>query len=273
MNVPVCLELPERSLNKQDVLMTKTIFNLFAGMMLAACIVCLCGVAGAATSVSILPSVETVTPGEEFTLNIFVRPDTQIAGIQLDLISDCSLVTIESVEEGDLFSSTGSPVMFNPGTIDSIEGTITDLNGILMMEGSTAEEGTFCTIKLTASEDTGTCQLRIENIVVGDKNGNELDAVTYDALVSISDETENSDKNNDNDDDSTIIVKQNANTDLQVNEKETTLQSAQDTAENTDTQEPVSIPEAESNTSSVSILAVTAIAFLALAYVLDRKRK
>ena len=243
---------------------------------------CLCAVASATTSVSILPSVDTVTPGESFTLDIYVRPDTQVAGIQLDLDYDASLVSIENIEEGDFLSSTGSPVMFNPGTIDNNQGTATQIYGTLIMGDGTSDEGTFCTIKLKASEATGTCQIRIENIVVGDKQGDELDAVTYDALVSVSDETETSDRNNDNDDgeELNIVARQEENTDTSSTEKaspaieeETALQSVQDTVENMETQETASAPETKNSRSNISILAVAAIAFLALAFVLDRKRK
>ncbi len=245
---------------------------------------CLCTVASAATSVSILPSVDTVAPGESFTLDIYVRPDTQVAGVQLDLDYDASLVSIESIEEGDFLSSTGSPVMFNPGTIDNNQGTATQIYGTLIMGDGTSDEGTFCTIKLKASEATGTCQIRIENIVVGDKQGDELDAVTYDALVSVSDETETSDRNNDNDDgeELNIVVRQEENTDTSSTEKaspaieeeeETSLQSVEDIAEPAAIQEATSAPESESSSSNVSILAAAAVAFLALAFVLDRKRK
>jgi hypothetical protein len=262
--------------------MTRNIPNFFTGIVLVTCIFCLCGAANAATSVSILPSVETVTPGEDFTLDVYVKPDTLVAGVQFDLDFDGSLVAIESIEEGDLFSSTGSPVMFNPGTIDNDNGTATLIYGTIIMGDGTSDEGTFCTIKLKASEKTGNCQIRIENIVVGDKQGDELEAITYDAMVSISDEIETSDRDNDNNDNTELntIARQDDNTDSSVNEEtgsvteeETTFQSVQDTTENTESQETVSAPESESNTSNISIIAVAAIVFLALAIVLDRKRK
>ncbi|WP_196214057.1 cohesin domain-containing protein [Methanolobus vulcani] len=254
--------------------MTRNIRNFFTGIVLVACIFCLCGAANAATSVSILPSVETVAPGEEFTLDVYVKPDTQIAALQFDLNSDCSLVMVKAVEEGNLFSNTGSAVFFRPGIIDSENKTVFQVYGAIMGGDGTSDEGTFCTIKLKASEETGNCQIRITNIVVGDKQGDELDVITYDAMVSISDEIATSDRDNDNDDDTelNIIEKQDDNTDSSVNE-ETIFQSVQDTAESTESQEIISAPESEGNTSNISILAVAAIVFLALAIVLDRKRK
>jgi hypothetical protein len=250
------------------------------GIIMVICILCLCGVASAATSVSILPSVETVAPGEQFTLDVYVKPDTQVAGLQFDLEFDSSLVTIESIEEGDFFSSTGYPVMFNPGTIDNDSGTATQIYGTLIMGDGTSDEGTFCSIGMKASEETGTSQIRIENIVVGDDKGDELDAVTYDAMVSISDEIDTTNKDNVDGTDLKIVVRQDANTNSSANEEitpaaeeENTLQSVQDTTDNTDAQETVPAPETTSSASNISILAVAAIAFLALAYVLDRKRK
>ncbi|ETA67024.1 cohesin domain-containing protein [Methanolobus tindarius DSM 2278] len=259
--------------------MTGKTLNLF-GIILVACVICLCGVVSAATSVSVLPSVETVAPGEEFTLDVYIKPDTLVAGVQFDLNYDCSLVSIGSIEEGDFLSSTDSPVMFNPGNIDNDEGVTTEIYGTLIMGDGTSDEGTFCTIKLKASEETGTCQIRIENIILGDNQGDEIDAVTYDALISISEE-EISDRDNDNEEGTelNIIDREDDNVDspvgegtVQTAEEKTTLQSIQDTAESTETQQ-TSAPEAESSTSNISILTVAAITFLALAYVLDRKRK
>ncbi|WMW24651.1 cohesin domain-containing protein [Methanolobus sediminis] len=260
--------------------MTGKFLTFFTSIIMVVCILCLSGTASASTSVSVLPSVETVAPGEEFALNIYVKPDTQVAGIQFDLEFDSSLVTIKSIEEGDFFSSTGSPVMFNPGTFDNDGGTATQIYGTLIMGDGTSEEGTFCSIAMKASEETGTSQIRIENIVVGDDKGDELDAVTYDAMVSISDEIDTTNKDNGDGTDLKIVVRQDENTDSPANEQitpaaeeETTLQSVQDTTDNTDAQETASAPETTSSTSNISILAVAAIAFLALAYVLDRKRK
>ncbi|SDF79950.1 Cohesin domain-containing protein [Methanolobus vulcani] len=260
--------------------MTGKFLNFATGIIMVICILCLCGVASAATSVSILPSVETVAPGEQFTLDVYVRPDTQVAGLQFNLEFDSSLLNIESIEEGDFFSSTGSPVMFNPGTIDNDGGTATQIYGTLIMGDGTSDEGTFCSIVMKASEETGTSQIRIENIVVGDDKGDELNAVTYDSMVSISDETDTTNKDNGDGTDLKIVVKQDVNANSSANEEstpaaeeETTLQSVQDTTDSTDTKKSVPAPEAESGTSNISILAVAAVTFLALAYVLDRKRK
>ena len=242
----------------------------------------------AASSISILPSVETTAPGGEFTLDISVKPDTQIAALQLDLEYDSSLLTIESIEEGDLFANTGSPVMFNPGDIDSTEGTVSQIYGTLIMGEGTSEEGDLCRIKFVAAEGTGNCHLRINNVIMGDLQGNELDVITYDAVVSISDEAiivdeaAPSDKNEYDETGLKTIENQGIETesgsestedpDSEV-EEETTLQSTPDTAEENDLQEVASVPEAERNTSNISIIAIIAVAFLTLAYILDKKRK
>lgn len=268
--------------------MTEKISRLITGMLIfMSCLACLTVTACAASSISILPSVETVVPGEEFTLDISVRPDTEIAALQLDIEYDASLLTIESIEEGDLFANTGSPVMFNPGTIDNTAGTVSQIYGTLIMGEGTSEEGNLCRIKLVAAEDTGSCNLRIKNVILGDTQGNELDVITFDSLVSISDETESSEQDEVDETELNIIKNPetetkpeseadiNQNTDTEV-EEETTLQSTPEIIEENDAQKVVSAPEAESdtaNTPNVSIVAIVAIAFLALAYILDRKRK
>ena len=252
-------------------------------VLVASCLILLSSVTVAATSVSILPSTQTVSPGEEFSLEIYVKPDTPIASLQLSLNYDSSLVTINNIEEGDLFTTSGLPVMFRPGNYES-DGTISEIFSVLMKEGNVANEGIFCTINLEAESDYGPCQLRITNLVLGDEQGKELPATTFDSIISITDSSGTFEEINDNKKDAdenelNIIQAQDDNTESLNSEQdsinneneEMVLASTPDQAES----DIVEAKEPGFDNSKISnwiTLILIAIAFFEIAYFLDRKK-
>ncbi len=124
-----------------------------------------------ATVVS-LSAPNQVNPGAEFSVNILVQPGTAIAGVQFDLTFDSSLVTVDSVEEGQLLSQGVATTYFNPGVIDNVAGNIDGVVGAIITPGQTVStEATFATVTLTAGAGSGTCLLTLSNVVVGDING------------------------------------------------------------------------------------------------------
>ena len=120
------------------------------------------------TFVNISPPSQSVSTGDTFTINITVNPTEPIAGMQFDLSFNSSLLTANSVLEGDLFH--GFTTYFNSGTIDNTNGTITDVCGVAIM-GNTSTPGTFAVINFTAKTTDGTSPINLSNVVVGDPNG------------------------------------------------------------------------------------------------------
>ena len=118
--------------------------------------------AAAETLVSINPPTENVANEETFTINISIDPDTSIAGAQLDLSFNASLLSAESVTEGDLLNQNGASTYFSPGTIDNTAGTITGVAGAIITPGETVSTpGTFATIQMTAKSTSGTSPLNL----------------------------------------------------------------------------------------------------------------
>ncbi len=116
-----------------------------------------------------------VNSGEQFTVNILVEPGTEIAGVQFDLAFDPSLVTVDSVAEGNLLSQGGATTYFNAGGIDNTAGTITGVAGAITTPGQTVSTpGVFATITLTAGTGGGTCPLSLSGVIVGDINGQSV---------------------------------------------------------------------------------------------------
>jgi len=116
-----------------------------------------------------------VDAGEQFTISIAVEPGTAIAGAQFDLSFDQSLVTANSVAEGNMLSQNGAATYFNPGIISNTDGTISEVAGAIITPDQTVStSGTFATITLTAGTTGGTCPLTLSGVVVGDANGQSV---------------------------------------------------------------------------------------------------
>jgi hypothetical protein len=146
--------------------------------------------AAEATTVSIASPTESVDPGQQFTVSIAVVPGTAIAGMQFDLSFDPSLVTVESVKEGDLLGQGGASTFFNSGKIDNRAGTVTGVFGAITSPGgAVSTQGTFATITLTARTQGESWPLSLSRVIVGDTGGNPVS-------VSLSNEGSPSDPEN-----------------------------------------------------------------------------
>ena len=137
------------------------------------------------TSVSV-SAPDEVNSGEQFTIDILVDPATAIAGVQFDLTFNPSLVTVDSLAEGNLLSQNGAATYFSQGTIDNVTGTITAVAGAITTPGQTvASTGTFATITLTAGDVGGTCPLTLSGVVVGNIDGQAVPVSVVNGQVTV----------------------------------------------------------------------------------------
>jgi len=143
-------------------------------------------VLGEATTLSITPPAQEVLPNESFTVNVTVDPAVPIAGVQFDLSFNSSLLTANSVTEGNLLSQNGADTYFSPGTIDNNAGTITGVAGAIITPGQTVSSpGVFATIHMTAKSVEGTSPLNLSNVIVGDINGNPVPVTVNNGSVTV----------------------------------------------------------------------------------------
>jgi len=139
----------------------------------------------AVTAVYISPSSQTVHEGD-FTVDVRIDPAVPIAGAQLSLSFDPSLVTAKSVAEGNLFKQNGAPTFFGPGTIDNVAGTITNVFGAIMQAGgSVSSPDTFATITFTAGTSGGTSPLDLSGVMVGDPSGHPVPTAVTGGSVTV----------------------------------------------------------------------------------------
>jgi hypothetical protein len=138
-----------------------------------------------ATTVSVIIQ-DQVKAGEKFSIDIFVDPETAIAGLQLDFSFDPLLVTVESVKEGSLLSQNGATTYFRSGTFDNVAGTIHNIAGVILGPNETiSTAGDFANITLIANSENGTCFLILSNVIVGDMYGNRLPVTIVDGQLRI----------------------------------------------------------------------------------------
>jgi hypothetical protein len=129
----------------------------------------------AATAVTVEQPSNRVGIGDTFVVDIFVDPDTDIAGAQFNLSFDASVVTANSVIEGNLLSQGGASTVFMTGVTDNVAGTITNVAGAIATSGQTVSSpGIFATVGFTAAA-AGTSALDLSNVIVGNLQGQPVD--------------------------------------------------------------------------------------------------
>jgi hypothetical protein len=146
------------------------------------------GLAAAASNavVSVAAPTGTLSPGQQFTVNISVTPNNAIAGMQFNLAYNPSIVTVNSVTEGNLLNQSGASTYFNAGQIDNVAGTVTEVFGAITSPGQTVTAaGTFVVITMTAGSVGGNCTLTLSNVVVGDINGNSVPVTVTNGTVTV----------------------------------------------------------------------------------------
>jgi hypothetical protein len=99
-------------------------------------------------------------------VNITLLPSEAVAGIQIDLLYDATLLTAVSIQEGDFFR--GYNTYFHPGVIDNLNGSITGIfNVILQPETGVTDSGVFASIIFKANNRNGSSYLNLDNVLLG----------------------------------------------------------------------------------------------------------
>jgi Putative Ig domain/Cohesin domain len=141
--------------------------------------------AGEATVTASAPA--SVNPGQQFTVNIAVVPGaTPVAGIQFDLAFNPSLVTVDSVAQGNLLSQGGASTYFVAGTKNNVVGILTGVAGAITAQGQSVNTpGTFAVITMTAGAQGGISPLTLSSVVVGDVNGQPVSVIVTSGQVDV----------------------------------------------------------------------------------------
>ncbi|WP_255335114.1 PGF-pre-PGF domain-containing protein [Methanosarcina sp. KYL-1] len=133
----------------------------------------------------ISPETQSIGGEQDFTLNIYIEPDTSISGAQLDFIFDNSLVNVKEIREGDLLKRTGSTTIFSSGTTDNSRGTVTGIYGLILGKNMVTAPGTFATVDLVSSDRSGVCKLQLSNVVVSNSSGYSIPVTVVNSNIQI----------------------------------------------------------------------------------------
>jgi len=117
-------------------------------------------------------STGIIIPGGNFDLNIRVDPlGIPIAGIQTDILYDSSLVKINTIKEGNLFTQNGANSYFNSGIVNNFTGTAMNIYSFIFGQNSIFTPGTFIVVNMTATGIAGTSKINLSNVKISDPNG------------------------------------------------------------------------------------------------------
>lgn len=120
-----------------------------------------------------LPS--NISAGQTFDIGVKVDPQSiPIAGAQMDISYDKSVLKINSITEGNLFKQYGATTIFNGGVIDSSLGRVVNIYVSIIGQKNVQIPGTFIIINFTALNSTNDPRINLENVRVVDPNGNQV---------------------------------------------------------------------------------------------------
>ncbi len=128
-----------------------------------------------AADVFVTPSTNTVIQGETFNLNVSIDPrGTAIAGAQLNIEYNKSVIKINNIIEGNLFKQNGANTFFNKGSINNSLGMVVSIYDMILCPYSVSTQGTFITINATAVGVSGTSGINLSKVMLSDPNGQAI---------------------------------------------------------------------------------------------------
>jgi Putative Ig domain. len=123
------------------------------------------------SSISISPSASTVTPGESFSLDVYIDPAQSLTGSQFDLHYS-QLASVSSVDEGGLFSPDIFATTFEYGRIDNTLGILSQVYSAIVGSGTISQAGVMATVDMVAGSESGVLELELANVVLSDVSSN-----------------------------------------------------------------------------------------------------
>jgi PGF-pre-PGF domain-containing protein len=139
--------------------------------------------ASASSVVSVELVSQEVHAGDDFEIYINITPSTAIAGAQLDLKFDSSVITVTNVEEGDFFDRNSVMSIFIPGTVDNQQGLISGLFAVTLGQAVIESPGNFAHITFTAGDQAEESSISLSNVIISDASGNEVPVTVENSQV------------------------------------------------------------------------------------------
>ncbi len=121
------------------------------------------------------PSNKIVNQGQTFDLDIYLDPmGTTVAGAQLNIEYNGSILKINNIREGDILKQTGANTFFNGGTINNSLGKVINIFDAILGTASVSALGKFVIINATAIGSSGSSNIYLSNVKISDQNSKEV---------------------------------------------------------------------------------------------------
>ena len=135
--------------------------------------------------VSVDPSTQVVENGETFDVFVYVDPTIyMVAGIGIDFIYfDEALLQVDAVTLEGFFDP--NPTMGSAGTIDNINGEITDIYEFTTDASNVTAANNFLKITFTAQQTIGVSDIDLEGVLVTDEDASPIPIEVNDGDVQI----------------------------------------------------------------------------------------
>jgi len=125
-----------------------------------------------AAEVAVIPSTRIINSGATFTMNVSIDPQgIAIAGAQLDISFNKSLIRVNSITEGNLFKQGGASTFSNMGIINNSTGTVINIFSAILEKNNVSTQGTFIIINATATGTSGTTGINLSKVKISQPDG------------------------------------------------------------------------------------------------------
>ena len=117
------------------------------------------------------PAIAPVSVGATFTLNFTIGDVTDLAGWQLGVTFNPSVLSVVSVNEGNFLKRDGQAVtLLQGGNIDNIAGSITNISEVYLGTGGVSGTGVLFSITFLA-KNVGEGSLQLRDVHLGSPSG------------------------------------------------------------------------------------------------------
>jgi formylglycine-generating enzyme required for sulfatase activity len=128
--------------------------------------------------------IESVSVNQSFTVQVLMNRITNLAGWSFNLEYDPTILSLESVEEGNLLRVGDGTTFFQNGTVNEKEGTVTGLSSTYLGTGGVSNSGNLLTINLKPIRG-GSGYLRLKETKFGDSKGQEIPIQVINTTVTV----------------------------------------------------------------------------------------
>lgn len=139
-----------------------------------------------AAEVRISPLNQTVTQGDIFYLNVYIDPSgAEIAGAQLNIEFNNSMLSLNNVIEGEFFKQNGVSTLFNAAILNNPGVTSINVYSAILGPYNVSIPGKFLTINATATGSLEQAGIYLSSVQLVDPAGNYVPANAINGNVNI----------------------------------------------------------------------------------------